>query len=526
MQLQPGTTLQNGKYKILCSLGQGGFGITYEAEQVNLGRKVAMKEFFMKEYCNRGPNAIDVSVPSTGSQELVSRFKNKFLKEAKMIASLDDPNIVRIHDVFEENCTAYYVMEFLAGGSLADKCGDDGKALSEEDGLKYTRQIASALDYLHTLPTPMNHLDIKPSNVLLNAKGQAVLIDFGISKLYDVSGSQTSSTPVGISHGYSPLEQYREGGVSVFSPTTDIYSLGATLYRMVTGLTPPQASDILVDGLPDLPETLSSSTKEAISAAMQPRPKDRPQCIAAFLSILDSNVASSKLTQTPITKKSPSIDDDETIVGGNASGNIVGLHQNHQWVDMGLPSGTKWATCNLGASSPEDYGSYFSWGETQPKETYSWKTYRFQNRLGWLGSVKGLSKYNTSVKYGDIDGLTTLDPSDDPARAQWGGSWRLPTQSEILELLDTDFCTWARTRQGNRNGYRVTSKKNGNSIFLPAAGRHLSSLLFPGTYGYYWSSDICNSVPDGAYMLYLEDNNTSCIYEERCFGQSIRPVTD
>ena len=121
MNLQPGTLLRHGGYKIIKELGQGGFGITYEAEQTSLGRKVAIKEFFMKDLCNRDADTHAVSVPSVGSQELVEKFKVKFLKEARMIASYDHPNIVQIHEVFEENGTAYYVMTNLPGGSLSDK---------------------------------------------------------------------------------------------------------------------------------------------------------------------------------------------------------------------------------------------------------------------------------------------------------------------------------------------------------------------------------------------------------------------
>ena len=184
-QLKPGSALQGGKYRILSVLGQGGFGITYEAEQVALGRKVTVKEFFMEEYCNRDGDTSRVSVPSVGSRETVDRFRAKFVKEAKMIAGLDHQNIIRIHDVFEENGTAYYVMEYLSGGSLLDLQKSKGR-LSESDALAYVRQAASALDYIHSLK--INHLDIKPGNILLDGKGRAVLIDFGLSKRYDIEG--------------------------------------------------------------------------------------------------------------------------------------------------------------------------------------------------------------------------------------------------------------------------------------------------------------------------------------------------
>ena len=284
MQLSTGTLLQGGKYLVTRVLGQGGFGITYEAEQANLGRKVAIKEFFMKDCCERDTDSSRISVPTQSNRELVEKFCGKFLREARMIASLEHPHIVRVIDVFEENNTAYYVMENLPGGSLADKVKKEGR-LSEDQAEKYIRQVADALEYIHKQGTV--HLDVKPSNILLNSKGDAVLIDFGISKHYEKSGEQTSSTPVGISKGYAPLEQGRDGDVSQFTPATDIYALGATLYYMITGQVPPEASIVLSDGLVQ-PSDVSNRIWQVIERSMQPRYKDRPQSIREFLSLLDS----------------------------------------------------------------------------------------------------------------------------------------------------------------------------------------------------------------------------------------------
>lgn len=281
--LSNGASLQNGKYRILRLLGQGGFGITYEAEQSLLRRKVAIKEFFMKDCCERDEATSRVTVGTGSQRELVEKFRGKFIREAQMIASMDHPGIVRVMDVFEENDTAYYVMENLPGGSLAEKVKKEGP-LSEELAEKYIRQVAGALDYIHSLNTV--HLDVKPSNILLNAKGEAVLIDFGISKHYDDSGEQTSSTPVGISKGFAPLEQSRDGDVSQFKPSTDIYALGATYYYLVTGLVPPEASILYEEGFPDMPSLISSGLKLTIEKAMSPRRIDRPQTINEFLSLL------------------------------------------------------------------------------------------------------------------------------------------------------------------------------------------------------------------------------------------------
>ena len=286
MQLKPGSKLQNGKYEILRVLGQGGFGITYLAEQVALHRKVAVKEFFMKEYCERDESTSYVTLGATaGSKELVARFRTKFIREAQMIAALEHPHIVKIHDVFEENGTAYYVMEFLEGDALSDKVKKSGP-LPEEEALKYIRQVGDALSYLHQ--QNCLHFDVKPSNILVNKLGNAVLIDFGVSKHYDQGGSQTSSTPVGISKGYAPMEQYQQAEISTFTPATDIYALGATLYTLVTGQVPPSASEIYEDGVPPMPERISATTRAAIEKAMQPRRKDRPQRVDSFLNMLET----------------------------------------------------------------------------------------------------------------------------------------------------------------------------------------------------------------------------------------------
>ena len=240
MTLQQDYTLQDGKYRILKVLGQGGFGITYLAIQVRLDRKVAIKEFFMKDFCERNETTSQVTLGTAGSRETVNSCRKKFLKEAKHIAKLDHPNIIRIIDVFDENSTSYYVMEYIEGGSLDNKLGTTG--LSMSDATRYILQVAEALKYIHK--KNIAHLDIKPSNIMLNGNDEIVLIDFGVSKQYDLTGGQTSVSPVGRSSGYAPLEQYDPNGVKDFSPQTDIYSLGATYFKLLTGITPLNAFGI------------------------------------------------------------------------------------------------------------------------------------------------------------------------------------------------------------------------------------------------------------------------------------------
>ena len=281
------TVLQGSMYKITKVLGQGGFGITYAGIQTSLNRPVAIKEFYMREFCSRDAS-MTVTYTRTDKMDTVQSFQQKFLKEARLIADLQHSNIVKIIDVFEENNTAYYVMEHIAGGSLQDYVEQHGP-LPEQKALSIIRQVASALDHVHQ--HKILHLDVKPANVMLRDDGTAVLIDFGISKHYTDSGTQTTTSLGGISRGYAPMEQYLEGGVAQFSPATDIYSMGAVLYFMLTGQRPPEAQTIFNEGLPALPQSLSKPTQGAVIAAMHPQRKDRPQSVTDFLAIIDGNKA-------------------------------------------------------------------------------------------------------------------------------------------------------------------------------------------------------------------------------------------
>ena len=281
------SSLQGGRYRIVRMLGSGGFGITYLGTQTGLERNIVIKEFFMTDYCLRDEYSNLLTVPTVSNVEFVERFKDKFLKEARHIAQLKHPNIVNIIDVFEENGTAYYVMDFIEGGSLVEKVQREG-SLPENVAKRYILQIADALNYIHQ--RYMNHLDVKPGNIMLSRNDNAILIDFGLSKQYDSqTGHQTSTTPVGISHGYAPMEQYKEGGVSEFSPETDIYSLGGTLYYLLTGARPPVSQEINEDGLPLdqlKAKNISWPTISAIINAMKPRRKERTHDINTFIAEL------------------------------------------------------------------------------------------------------------------------------------------------------------------------------------------------------------------------------------------------
>ena len=213
--------------------------------------------------------------------------------------------------------------------------------------------------------------------------------------------------------------------------------------------------------------------------------------------------------------------DDVYIYGLIREFKTLGESENgYGYVDLGLSSGLKWAACNVGAITPEEYGNYYAWGETTPKTAYTWRTYKWGN-----ASYNAITKYCTDSDYGTVDNKTVLDPEDDAAVVNMGGSWRMPTFNELNELKTK--CTWTWTTQNSKKGYLVTSKTNGNSIFLPAAGCHYDGDL----YGYpngYWSSSLYEGSSIGADYLCINSDGFFWTYYDfyRCIGRSVRGVLD
>ena len=316
MPLAPNTLLQSGKYKIVRFLSSGGFGCTYEGEHVMLHKRIAIKEFFVKDFCNRDENTSHVTVGTQSKVALVEKLRSKFIDEAVALSQLSHPNIVSVSDVFMENGTAYYVMDFIDGKSLHQIINELG-ALPEGEAISYIKDAAEALKYVHSLNRL--HLDIKPGNIMVNSMDNAILIDFGASKQYDEVDGENTSTLLGKTPGYAPIEQM-SNNVKQFTPATDIYSLGATLYKLLTGVTPPDATEIFNEGLEELPESISKSTNDAVMKAMELRVKNRPQTIDAFLEMLDNTTVESTQIQdvnkkenlvekTPVSEECPQIEE-------------------------------------------------------------------------------------------------------------------------------------------------------------------------------------------------------------------------
>lgn len=197
-----------------------------------------------------------------------------------------------------------------------------------------------------------------------------------------------------------------------------------------------------------------------------------------------------------------------------------GVENGYEYVDLGLPSGTLWATKNIGAEKVVDSGDYFAWGETTTKTIYTWTYYKWGDGKDLLDV--SLTKYCTSKSYGVVDEKTALEMSDDVARANWGGAWRVPTSEEIDELFNNLYCKW---QYSSLNGILITSKINGNKIYLPYSGYKTYSNIKDSDLGYYWTSNINISLPMNAkiWLLTKSGSDTSLMQSRAC-GLTVRPV--
>lgn len=287
------------RYKIEELLGQGGFGITYKAFDNNLNCSVVLKELFIDGKTLRQGGTV-VPTPTYGSNNF-SQDKTRFLEEARILVRFRHPGIVRVFDAFEENGTAYYAMELVAGKTLSKKIEEEGR-LSSPEVVELAKDIGKALKEVHA--AKLLHRDIKPDNIFWTDDRRAVLIDFGTARAF--VADKTQNVTAVVTRGYAPLEQYSSQGT--FGPYTDIYALAATLLHALTGQPPPDAYDRVSAGaaLPQFPADTPAGLRSALLRSLEIQAAKRPQNVDDFLQLLEDQGKTDKPEVKPEVRKKPS----------------------------------------------------------------------------------------------------------------------------------------------------------------------------------------------------------------------------
>ena len=318
--LQVGTIL-HGTYKIESYLSSGGFGNTYLAKNIEFDETYAIKEFFVKGVCQRDGNSTTISVSNAENTNSFEQQREKFKKEARRLRSLSNPHIVKVYDLFEENGTAYYVMDYVDGENLSARLKRTNVPLAESEVRNYLNQILDGLEAIHN--EGMFHLDIKPANIMVDSHDVVKLIDFGASKLQSTVGGATMSTGISYTNGYAPSEQMAQS-YDKFGPWTDFYALGATMYKLLTNQDPPSVSDLSEDETEDkhlaLPmPNVSKEMMRLVVWMMQVNRLKRPKnvgeirCISQQSSIATSNNEETKAFSPYQSYANPVNNDEETV---------------------------------------------------------------------------------------------------------------------------------------------------------------------------------------------------------------------
>ena len=505
--LQPNTTLQGGKYRIERVLGQGGFGNTYVGYNTEFEETVAIKEFFMKGVTERDETTSVVSVSNADNVQQFEEQREKFKKEARRLRKLKNEHIVKVHDLLEENGTAYYVMDYIDGESLAEKMKKTGQPFTEAEVRGILSQILEALKEVHQ--NEIWHLDLKPGNIMVDKQGNAYLIDFGASKQIRANGSMTTSTALCYTPGYAPNEQIGQM-YDRFGPWTDIYALGATIYNLLTNKKPPMAIDIEEDEEDafEFPNTVSDGMRKLVVWMMQPKRKARPQSVEEILQKLSAaEVKQEKpqieqYTEETIVASPVQVDDEETFLAGRE----VRRFGKFDAVDLGLS--VLWADCNVGGDSESPIGGLYGWGDPSGEKTS-------QNVKDYLDVAGGLyvktPQNITGTQY-------------DIATAKWGKDWRMPSKENWKELIEK--CKWTKEKAFHIDGYRVEGP-NGNSIFLPNTGLRFGETISNTDAGYYWTSEMAQDNRECACYYYFDGEKHNDIVSTRNYvysGRAVRPI--
>ncbi len=321
--LQVGTVL-HGTYRIESYLSSGGFGNTYKVTNQEFHETFAIKEFFVKGVCQRDGNNTTIIVSNSENADSFALQKEKFKKEARRLRSLNNPHIVKVYDLFEENGTAYYVMDYVDGENLSTRLKRTNAPLEESEVRNYLNQILDGLEAIHN--EGMFHLDIKPANIMVDSHNVVKLIDFGASKQQSTVGGATMSTGISYTNGYAPSEQMAQS-YDKFGPWTDFYALGATMYKLLTNQDPPSVSDLSEDETEDkhlaLPmPNVSEEMKKLVVWMMQVNRLKRPKNVGEIrrfsqqASAATSNIEDTKAFSPYQSYANPVNDNEETVWSG------------------------------------------------------------------------------------------------------------------------------------------------------------------------------------------------------------------
>ncbi len=503
--------MQSGKYRIERVLGQGGFGNTYVGYNTEFEETVAIKEFFMKGVTERDETTCAVSVSNADNVGQFEEQREKFKKEARRLRKLKNEHIVKVHDLFEENGTAYYVMDYIDGESLAERMKRTAQPFSETEVRNILTQILEALREVHQ--NEIWHLDLKPGNIMIDKGGNAYLIDFGASKQIRANGSMTTSTALCYTPGYAPNEQIGQM-YDRFGPWTDIYALGATIYNLLTNKKPPMAIDIEEDEEDAFvfPADISEDMRKLVVWMMQPKRKARPQSVDEILSLLNNKQSvTPQVIISPLTDKEETVlkesipdDNEETILATNG----VQKYGKMQSVDLGLS--VLWADCNVGGDSESPIGGLYGWADPSGEKT----SQDIRDYLEIAGGMYVKTPQNISGTQYDI------------ATVKWGKGWKMPSKENWKELVEK--CKWTKETAFHVSGYRVEGP-NGNSIFLPNTGLRFGETVSNTDAGYYWTSEMVQNDRDCACYYYFDGDKHNDIVTTRNYvysGRAVRPVMD
>ena len=488
MTLKIGSKLKGNSFQYVIEgvLGQGSFGVTYKARgyskvkgafgdmEVELPQPIAIKEFFMRDVNQRSE---DGSISGLTEGSLAYNYAQKFRKEAERLAAMCHPNIVKVMDFVEANNTFYYVMEFIDGEDISHYM--KGQPLQEGEAINIIKDVANALQYMHE-KHKMLHLDLKPGNIMRRKSDAHIfIIDFGLSKHFNDDGQPDTSTTIGLgTEGYAPIEQgKRATSQNSFRPTIDVYALGGTLFKMLTGETPPAASDILEDE--DLLRRIMEEhgvdihLQQIIEKAMMPSAKRRTASVAEFVSSFSQ--LSADVEEMTRYDNEPKTEEREETVAVEVSS--IELQGQEDYVDLGLS--VRWASKNMGAETISESGKYF-------KGVYILDVNTWDSIPKEFGGTK-----------------------NDPVTNELGKSFRLPSMSEWKELIEKCVWTWAEI--DGVSGY-IVSANNGNKIFLPSTGG-------------YWSCTKGESNDfQCVYYLFLNSYDIDIVYNVYTILRCIRPV--